>query len=264
MIVGAQKAGTTQLYEGLIRHPACFGSVKKELNYFSELAHRPIGWYRSRFPWAQTVRRAQGICLEASPSYLPSPQALRRMRATLPDAKVIAILRDPVDRAFSHYQHCKTRYRDSRDFAVAVCEITKNRTLAPELGAALQDNMEPMLDYVSRGYYALQIEALWQVYPPEQTLILDSADLFDDTNAVCRRVFDFLGLDPYDITMQKVFNRGYYREKIDPATAAELRSHYRPHDQLLVDLMGQSFRWMRSRDEAAQTGPRTRSADRAA
>jgi hypothetical protein len=87
--------------------------------------------------------------------------------------------------------------------------------------------------------------ALWQIYPREQTLLLDAADLFDDTNAMCQRVFEFLGLERFDVQPDKVYNRGYYREKIDPATAEILREHYRSHDVWLAQLTGQSFRWMR-------------------
>lgn len=189
--------------------------------------------------------------MEASPSYLPSPAALRQMHEALPDVRIVAVLRDPVARAFSHYQHSKTRYRELRPFAAAVREIINSGTLAPESGAATRGDARPMLDYVSRGYYGLQIAALWQCFPREQTLILDCADLFDDTNAVCQQVFDFVGLDRCDVTMKKVFNRGYYRETIDPAVAASLRAHYEPHDQLLAALMGRSLRWMAPRQAAA-------------
>jgi hypothetical protein len=264
IIVGAQKAGTTQLFEGLLRHPCCFGSVRKELNYFSYLPGRPLLWYRSRFPLSRTVHRAGGICLEASPSYLPSPVALQRMSDVLPDARVVVVLRDPVARAFSHYQHLKTRRRENRSFAEAVHDIWRRGTLAAELGAALKEDAPPMLDYISWSYYALQLDALWRVYPREQTLVLESAELFADTDAACQRAFSFLGLEPFQVTVEKIFNRGYYRETIDPAIAEELRAHYRPHDELLAKLTGRTFRWMDSSRRAGQWPQDSRSSDRAA
>jgi hypothetical protein len=264
VIVGAQKAGTTQLYEGLIRHPSCFGGAQKELNYFGNSRRRPLSWYRSRFPLTKVVRRTAGLCVEASPSYLPSINALHQMREVLPDVKIVAILRDPVSRAFSHYQHSKSRRRDSRSFAAAMREIIEQGTRPPALRESLAVDANAGLDYVSRGYYALQVEALWRLFPREQTLILDSADLFDDTSAVCQRVFEFVGLDRCDVNMKKVYNRGYYREAIDPSIAAELRDHYRPYDQLLAELTGQSFRWMDTRRAASSTQPRAGTTDRAA
>jgi hypothetical protein len=244
VIVGAQKAGTTQLYSCLVRHPRCFGGVKKELQYFSKLANRPLGWYQAQFPLSRTVARVGGLCIEASPSYLPSPAALRLMHDVLPSARIIVLLRDPVERAFSHYQHYKTRHRESREFGRAVRDAIHENTERFGRDPWLHGASAPLLDYVARGYYALQLGLLWNLYPRNQVLVIDSADLFEDTNGVCQRVFDFIGLDRRDVSPSKIYNRGYYREKIDPATAELLREHYRAHDRRLADVTGQTFRWM--------------------
>jgi hypothetical protein len=244
VIVGVQKAGTTQLHLCLTRHPRFFGGATKEMHYFSKRSDYSLRWYRSQFPLTRTVARVSGLCLESTPSYLPSPQALRMMGDVLPDAKVIVLLRDPVARAFSHYQHYKSRRLELRTFPKIVREAIDRQEYAPVRGAARRPNAAPLLDYVYRGYYALQIEVLFDQYPREQVLILDSDDLFDDTNAVCQRVFDFLGLERHDVSPSKIHNRGLYREVIDPATAQLLREHYRPHDQLLIELLGRRFRWM--------------------
>jgi hypothetical protein len=74
---------------------------------------------------------------------------------------------------------------------------------------------------------------------------LDSADLFGDTNLTCQRVFDFLGLEHFDIELTKIYNRGYYKERIDPLVAERLREHFRPYDARLSEFVGRSFRWMR-------------------
>ena len=255
VIVGAQKAGTTQLHLCLTRHPRCFSGATKELHYFSKRSDRPLSWYRSQFPFARTVERVGGLCLESTPSYLPMPQALRMMSKVLPDAKVIVLLRDPVSRAFSHYQHYKSRHLESREFREIVDEAIARPTITPTRGAALWADAKPMLDFVARGYYALQLDLLLAIYPAEQVLIVDSADLFDDTNAVCQRVFEFLGLDSRPVPPKKIHNRGYYREVIDPATAQLLRDHYRAHDQLLVELLGRRFGWMDVADETARSQP---------
>jgi hypothetical protein len=175
---------------------------------------------------------------------MPSPEALRRMRDVLPAAKMVVVLRDPVDRAFSQYQHGKQRHRESTTFDEIVRESIAN---SPRFDRnSLPHTQQPanVSTYIWQSYYALQIAALYQIFPREQLLIVDSADLFDDTNAICQRVFNFLGLEPFDIQPHKIYNRGYYREKIEPATAELLRAHYQPHDQWLVELTGQSFRWM--------------------
>lgn len=250
VIVGAQKAGTTQLFANLIRHPRVFGGVRKELHYFSKHPNWPAAWYQSRFPLRSRLEEAGGLCLEASPSYLPSPDAIRRIRRMLPDALLVVVLRDPVARAFSHYQHDKARRRQSRSFADVVAEgIDRNRDLRPTLNQTID---RPLLDYVARGYYALQLGVVLSEFPREQVEVIDSGDLFADTNGVCRRLFARLGLEAIDLRTDKIFNRGYYRETIDPSAAEGLREHYRPHDEFLGELLGRRFSWF----PAVSTTPR--------
>jgi hypothetical protein len=246
VIVGAQKAGTTQLLANLIRHPRVMAGVKKEVDFFSRNAERPVEWYRSHFPLQSTVARRKAHVIEASPSYMPIPRALRQMQTVLPMARVIVILRDPVSRAFSHYQHRKTRHLESRSFEQAVADELRSNASLPARGVALRADAASMWEYVARGYYALQLELLFSLYPRERVLVLDSADLFADTAAACQHVFDFLEVEPFEVQSEKVYNRGYYREKIDPRIAERLRAHYRPYDELLQSLLGRQFDWMRA------------------
>lgn len=251
IIVGAAKAGTTQLFAYMLRHPRCFGPVNKEIHYFSYWHERGLPWYRAQFPLRQRVERVRGICLEASPSYLPTPEALRRMHEALPHAAIIAILRDPITRAFSHFQHQRTRRREARTFdEVVASSVGSTNALGPTSAMEIK--------YVANGYYARHLEALLQIYPREQVLILDSDDLFDDTNRVCQQVFGFLGLEPFDVQPDKIYNRGFYRETIDDATRELLREHFRPHDEWLVQLTGRRFRWM-----DAESGRTSRAAEAA-
>lgn len=244
LIVGAQKAGTTQLYSYLVTHPCCFGAAEKEVDYFSKQAERSVQWYRSRFPLSFRVTRTRGQVMEASPSYLATPSALRKMKEVVPKARIIVILRDPVSRAFSHYQHRKTRHLEMRGFAECVAEELREHAFSPQFGLALQANAKPMLGYVARGYYALQIELLLKLFARNRVLFVDSATLFQDTTATCQRVFDFMGLDDFEVQPTKIFNRGFYKETIDPRVAEQLREHYRPYDDLLANLLGMPFSWM--------------------
>jgi hypothetical protein len=247
VIVGAQKAGTTQLYTYMVRYPRVFAAAKKEVDYFSKQPDRSVAWYRSRFPLRQRVAARSGHAVEASPSYLPVPRALRQMQSVLPESRVIVLLRDPVSRAFSHYQHRKTRHLEARSFDEVVDDEIRQSAFPPEFGVALRPDVAPMLDYLARGYYALQLELLFELYPRKRVLVIDSAELFTATSATCQRVFGFLELEPFDVRPSKVYNRGYYEEKIDPRVAERLRQHYRPYDELLKELLGRSFRWMADR-----------------
>lgn len=243
VIVGVAKSGTSQLFSYILRHPRCFGSVEKEVNYFSYHSQRSLGWYRSRFPRARTVEAVDGICMEASPSYLTTPHALPRMYRVLPKAKLLVILRDPVARAFSQYQHHKQRRQESRPFDEIVRESIANSPPVARRDRPLPPLPESVAYYIWQGYYASLLAKLFGVYPRKQVLVLDAGHMFDDTNAVCQQVFDFLGLESFDVKPDRIYNRGFYRETIDPATAELLREHYRPHDEWLAELTGQKFGW---------------------
>jgi hypothetical protein len=247
VIVGVKRAGTRRLYANLLKHPRCFAAVEKEIDYFSEHSERSVAWYRSRFPLRRRVLRRGGHVLEVSPSYLPTPSALRRMKEVLPRTRIIVLLRDPVSRAFAHYEHQRTRFVESRGFEVTVMEELRNNVFAAKPGVALASDAKPMLGYVSRGYYALQLELLLKVYTRNRVLVIDSASLAEDTSAVCERVFDFMGLDSFDVEAGKAGERDLYQQKIDPRLADRLREHYRPYDEMLEEMFGQSFSWMAPR-----------------
>ena len=111
IIIGTQKGGTTSLYRYLIDHPNIAPIYIKEPHYFDIHFHKGIGWYRSHFPtavekyYARHVEKHDLITGEASPYYLFHPRAPQRVAKTLPKAKLIILLRNPVDRAYSQYQH---------------------------------------------------------------------------------------------------------------------------------------------------------------
>jgi sulfotransferase family protein len=251
VIAGVQKGGTTQLFSHLIKHPRLLPGSYKELDYFSQHAGRSVAWYRSQFPLQSRVAKVNGYVVEASPSYMCTTAAIPRMHAVLPDARIIAVLRDPVSRAFSGYQHSKTRRRDLRSFAQAVEEELRHPAWRPELGQMVRPDVANMRRYVERSYYALQIEFLLNCYPRDQVLILDSADLFANTSKTCQRVFEFVGVEPFEVQLEKVYNRGYYSEKIDPRVEARLRGHFRSYDELLVEIVGRRFSWMADGTRAA-------------
>src|SRR4051794_20653441 len=126
LIIGGQRCGSTSLFSYLARHPAVGRSRGKEVHFFTLEYERGLAWYRSHFPTRLTVastRRRLGVDMiagEATPYYLFHPLAPYRVQAVLPEARLIAVLRDPVDRAYSHYQHEVALGVETLGFAEAV------------------------------------------------------------------------------------------------------------------------------------------------
>lgn len=182
VVVGAMRSGTSSLARWLRPHPEVFLALPKELHFFDEHYHQGASWYRQRFADV-AGERAVG---EATPSYMYRGPAVERMAALVPDARLIAILRDPVERAYSHYWLERVRGREQRSFEDAVL---------PEMGPRPPTETPQAMTYLAWGRYLPQLQRLAEHYPRQALLPL----LFDDLTAapaatyatVCR----FLGVD---------------------------------------------------------------------
>jgi len=247
VIIGAQKAGTSSLYTYLARHPSIGASHKKEIQYFSYRYGRPRLWYRAHFPRRTTLAALPGggITGEASPYYLFHPHAAQRVHETLPNARIIALLRDPVARAYSNYNHHVRSGWEPLSFEDAI--DAEAARLAGEREKMVADPSYYSHDfrihsYLARGRYLEQLEP-WQArFPRERMLILRAEDLFTQPERTYAEVLEFLGVErwsPGDFAAQNI---GKYKG-LDPATRDKLRDYFRPHNQALYDWLGRDMGW---------------------
>jgi hypothetical protein len=177
LIIGAQKCGTTSLHEYLDAHPAISMSEEKEPNFFSWHFERGVDWYGRL--WSEDAQ----VLGESSTNYTAHPVfpgVPERIRAVAPDARLIYLVRDPVDRMVSHYAH---GYLTGL-FHKPADELLRN----PEIGET---------DLVWRGQYAMQLERFLEHFPAEQILVIDQRDLLRERRETLRRVFAFAGVDEH-------------------------------------------------------------------
>ncbi|MFL6021612.1 MAG: sulfotransferase family protein [Gaiellaceae bacterium] len=240
LILGAQKAGTTALYAYLRWHPQITGPSFKEVSFFDRHYARGERWYRAHMP-----ARRRPFVGEASPSYLFHPLAPQRVAQLLPNARLIALLRNPVDRAFSHYQHEVSLGREPLTFEQAI-EREETR-MRGELERMLADPAyfsEPWWNYtyVARGRYAEQLARWFEAFPREQLLVLLTEELAQDTPAAYRRVLDFLGVDQHALSSYpRIFERAY--EQMDAATRVRLEGSFAAPNARLAELLRRDLPW---------------------
>lgn len=241
VIVGAQRCGTTFLYDLLSRHPRVEPATKKEVHYFDLHYGRGIGWYRSHFP---RVGRGS-VTGESSPYYLFHPHAAARMAAAIPGARLIALLRDPVERAYSGYHHEVRRGNENLGFEEALeaeesrLRGEKERMLADESYASPNHQR---FSYLSRGIYVDQLMHWSKFFPRDQMLVLKSEDLFDHLPEALGRVLAFLGLPHWVPESSDAGREGGY-PPMNPATRRRLRDHFEPHNRRLYEYLGVDFGW---------------------
>jgi Sulfotransferase domain len=250
LIIGAQKAGTTALYAYLRKHPAITGPPWKEVSFFDRHYARGDAWYRGNFPnkvYLRAVRSRTGAeprVGEASPSYLFHPLAPERVARLVPDVRLIALVRNPVDRALSHYNHELALGRESLPFEQAL----------EQEDARMEGELERMRDpryfshawwnftYLSRGRYAEQLERWLAHFPRERLLVFPSEDLLERPGETYGKVLEFIGAPPYELeSYPRIFTREY--EGMDPHTRGRLNEYFAEPNRHLYELLGRDLGW---------------------
>ena len=253
LILGAQKGGTTSVYEYLNRHAQVVPNQKREVHFF-DLAYRlGLDEYRSYFPLNRQINMRSKtlgksvLTGESSPYYLFHPHCPRRIHDTIPEGKLIVVLRDPVDRAYSHFTHNRRKGRETRSFAEAVSEELKT---LPAESRRMEGNPDAESEahrhysYVHRGFYAEQVRRYLDLFPREALHAVRSEDLFSRPRETMNEICAFLGIDPMPETIDfAAHNRQTYQEEAEPETRALLRELYAPHNADLEQLLQRPFNW---------------------
>ena len=257
LIVGTMRGGTTTLYHALVRHPQVAGAVlDKEVHYFDLHATRGEAWYRARFPTrASLARRAASAggpvrVGEATPYYLFHPAVPARAAAALPGSlgrgvRAIAILRDPVERAWSHYRHEVDLGYEWLGFEAAL--DAEDGRLAGEEERLLRDpaaasEAHQHHSYVARGRYAPQLRRWFEALGRDRVLVVRSEDLYAEPAATFARVLEHLDVRPWDPGDWRVRNAATSRS-LDDAVRARLRAAFREDRDELTDLLEEDPGW---------------------
>ena len=183
LVLGAPKAGTTALCEFLQGHPSVSVARSKEPRYFDTHFDRGQGWYREKFfPATDGL-----LCGDGSPTYLADPEALQRILAEAPRAKMFVMLRDPAARAVSSWwmQVCHGKEYLGLQAALREC-----------LSQSYLDSATPRRGYLHYGLYGAQIQRLYELFPEEQIHLVWSAEFRRDPSGEIDRAQRFLDLDP--------------------------------------------------------------------
>ncbi len=245
LIIGAQKSGTTSLYEYLCQHPSILPASKKEIHYFDKNYYKGRLWYRWHFPEKKTGGQLTG---EASPSYLFYPGAARRIYKALPRARLLVLLRNPVDRAISAYFHQRQKGVETLSLEEALKrEESRLARYRGRLGygwlSARSNKNLRRFSYRTRGLYAQQLREYLRYFPREQVWIEQGELFFARPKQMVKSSLRFLGLEasylPSDVYPRNVHHYG----QIAASTRQMLEDFYRPHNEELYGLLGRRFDW---------------------
>jgi tetratricopeptide (TPR) repeat protein len=234
IIIGAQKCGTTSLYHYLAQHPKILPSIIKEINFWSREFHHGLEWYLAQFP--PSPKKQKLLTGEATPGYLDYTKVPERLFQTFPKMKLIVLLRNPVNRAISHYYHWIRDGWESRPL---------QEVIDVEIQQLEQQNYNywnKHNGYISRGIYVKFLKKWMSIFPKEQFLIIKSEDFYDNPATTLSQVYHFLEIPNRKIEDYKPYNSGNY-SSIDPAIIQTLQNYFKPYNHELEDFLGMKFNW---------------------
>ena len=252
LIIGGQRCGTTSLYKTLREHPAVLPAVlHKGVHYFDTSYGEGMAWYRGHFPLEATARRVErrtGVrpqTFESSPYYMFHPLAAQRIAQDLPGIKVVVLLRDPVERAYSAHAHEVARGFETEDFETALA--LEETRLAGEVERLLADpgytsHSHQHHAYLQRGRYVEHLQRLEGIFGRDRMHVVDSHRFFTEPEPVYDGVLEFLGLPDAGYP---VFERHNARPRSPMADELRqrLEEHFASYDERLTEWLGRPVSW---------------------
>lgn len=252
LVIGGQRCGTTTIFKALAEHPQVMRPpVEKGTDYYTLSHQRGQSWYRGHFPLDQVAQRrtaavGPAVAFEACTYYLFHPLAIQRIAQDFPDIKLVAMLRDPVVRAWSAYKHELARgFETEPDFERAL-DLEDERLLGEvermRLDPGYRSFAHRHLAYRRRGQYAEQLEQVLEHFPGDQLHVMDSEAFFAEPAAEFARLVEFLGLVPW---LPDLFEQHNARPSAPMPESARVRlsEHYAPYDERLTALLGRVPTW---------------------
>lgn len=257
LVIGAKRGGTTSLFGYLLQHPSLLGLFpqprgRKSTDHFFASERHGDRWYRSHFHTrryrARVGRRTGDRALggEASPYYLWDPRIARRVHACYPSVKAIVLLRDPVERAWSHYRERTENGVEPLAFQDALA--AEDARTAGELARMRADpgyhsRAHDWYSYRARGVYLPQLRNWLSVFPADQLLVLRSEDMYADPQAAFDQACRFLGVGAHVLPDRRPRNTGRTRAPVPESCRRELAEFYAPHNRALEAFLGRQLRW---------------------
>lgn len=253
LIIGFPKCGTTSLYEYLLQHPDIHPPIGKEIDYFDRLYYKGINWYKVRFPFKlhrffrKNFFHRQFLTGEATPRYIKHPHSIYRIKNITPNAKFIVLLRNPIDRAYSHYNMNINNGYEYQSFESSI-KIEEDRIKGRFEKMKNNPNFYSwdydLFTYLTDGIYFDKLQIWFNTFPKNQFLIIQSEEFLKNPSKIYYQTLEFLNLDKWEPNHFKLYKKRSYKEnKIEPEFRKYLQEFYKPHNEKLFKLIGKRYDW---------------------
>ena len=241
IIFGCARSGTVALNRYLNQHPDIKMASRKEVHFFNKRSHYKQGqyWYRSFFPIK--IFKKKSISGEATPDYIFNPDVPKRIKKMMPHIKLIVVLRNPIDRAYSHYHYMVRTKRENLSFEEAI-KLEEERIRDEKERKIFDGDHYRRYSYLERGKYAEQLKNWMNFFPKECILIIKNEDLEKNLEMTLKKNFDFLDVSHVTISNTQKFNVGKYPQ-MKEETRLKLISYFKEHNKKLEEFLETEFNW---------------------
>jgi len=248
IIIGSMKSGTTSLYYDICEHPSVLKAAYDEIGFFDSNYHLGLNWYRSMFPTKKQMKNIElkeGISItgEDTPFYFWNPLVVKRIKDMLPNIKLICILRNPIDRAYSEYQDLAMinnnfpSFEEMIDDEIEVIGYDEIEITEDNFGIFNQKK-----SYLIKGIYVDQLKIWNNLFSKEQIITVSTEDLKLDIKITLKSIFEFLNLSDYEIKKTQSQKQKKY-VPMNPKTRKKLIEFYKPHNKRLFKFIEKRFEW---------------------
>ena len=242
IIIGTVRSGSTSLYYNICEHPSVLEAAYDEIGYFDSNYHLGQNWYRSMFPTQKMMDKIRedtrySITGEDTPFYFWKQEVAERIFSDIPETKIIIILRNPVDRAYSNYKLAVRENNEKLTFEEAIEEeiefLSKNSFL---------ETVNRFRSYLTKGMYVNQIKPWLDIFPRNQFHILSTEQMKNKPHETLNQVFKFLSIPNYNIKNPQKRKLADYK-KMNDNTRERLLKYYKPYNQEFFESIKQKFEW---------------------
>ena len=243
IIIGAMKSGTTSLYNYICDHPSVIAAEYDEIGFFDSNYHLGLNWYRSLFPTKKQLKSLeqkedQGITGEDTPFYFWNEESANRIKEILPNVKLILILRNPINRAYSEYHDKVQSGRTKKSFEQYIQSELENLKKNSPPPSKFNDDDSILL----RGIYSKQFENWSRIFSKKQIIVLQSEQLLEKPQKVLNEIYNFLGLTEFNLKNKFSKKKKKYQD-MNSETREILRDFYYPYNEKLFQMIEKRFDW---------------------
>ena len=248
LVIGAKRCGTTSLFYHLPEHPCISKSPHDNMGFFNDNFHLGVNWYKSFFPTIFTRNKIKSefgnfLAFDVTTTYMEEESTANNVYQIKPNMKIIVILRNPVDRAYSQYHLSLREKAEKRSFEDAMeenmNELNKESHERYEIKPkfSVEEN-----NYLKKSLYAQQLRHWLNIFPMESMLILSTEEFESNQQVIYNKIFEFLNISQFEVKNTEKMEKGSYPQ-MKSETRSLLLDYFRSHNNELFKLINKKFDW---------------------